>query len=193
MTRQPDTISFWRGVLPHWEVVNGRYFVTIRLANSLPRRVVEELGAVLADAKEKDYLKKSRAYFKQMEQWLDKNTGETWLRRADVATVVQSTIEKYVQIGHWYVIAAVTMPNHAHIFFRCGDRSLSRVMRSFKRYTGRACNELLGREGKRFWQREWFDHWSRGADEDDKIVSYIRNNPVRAGLVQDGEEWPWMM
>ena len=193
MTRQPETISFWRGALPHWEVVDGRYFVTVRLANSLPRRVTDELAAVLADATEKDYLKRSRAYFKQMEQWLDKNTGETWLRQPEIADVVRNTIEKYEALGHWHMIAAATMPNHLHLFLRCGDRSLSRVMRSFKRYTGRACNTALGREGKRFWQREWFDHWSRSADEDDRIVSYIHNNPARAGLVRDDEKWPWVM
>jgi len=193
MTRQPETTRFWRGVLPHWEVVDGRYFVTVRLANSLPRRIVEELSAVLMDTTEKDYLKKSRTYFKHMEQWLDKNTGEIWLRRKDVADLVHGTVEKYSQIGHWEMLAAVTMPNHVHLFFCCGDRTPSRVLRSFKRYTGRACNELLGREGKRFWQREWFDHWSRSADEDDKIISYIRNNPVRAGLVKDHAEWPWVM
>ncbi|MFW6151515.1 MAG: transposase [Verrucomicrobiota bacterium] len=193
MTRQPETITFWRGVLPHWEVVDGRYFVTVRLANSLPHRVVQELSGVLTDATDKDYLKKSRAYFKQMEQWLDKNTSETFLRQADVAAIVKSTIDKYVDVGYWHMIAAVTMPNHIHMFFRCGDRSLSHVMREFKRYTGRACNEILGREGKRFWQREWFDHWSRSADEDNRIVSYIRNNPVRSGLVKAGEEWPWIM
>ena len=193
MTRQPGTISFWRGTLPHWEVVDGRYFVTLRLANSLPRRAAKELAGVLSDVTEKDYLKKSRAYFKQMEQWLDKNTGETWLQQAKVASIVQSTVEKYAELGHWHMLAAVTMPNHVHMFFRCEDRSLSRVMRSFKRYTGRACNQALGREGKRFWQQEWFDHWSRSPGEDDSIVSYIRNNPVRAGLVKDGDTWPWMI
>src|SRR5437588_608980 len=32
MLRNPETISFWHGRLPHWEVVGGRYFVTIHLA-----------------------------------------------------------------------------------------------------------------------------------------------------------------
>ncbi len=148
---------------------------------------------MLSDVTEKDYLKKSRAYFKQMEQWLDKNTGDTWLQQEAVASIVQDTIEKYTNLGYWHMFAAVTMPNHVHLFFRCGDRSLGRVMRSFKRYTGRAGNAVLGRHGKRFWQREWFDHWSRSTDEDDKIVSYIRNNPMRAGLIKDGETWPWLM
>ena len=43
MPESVRTISFWRGVLPHWEVVDARYFVTLRLANSLPRGVAEDL------------------------------------------------------------------------------------------------------------------------------------------------------
>ncbi|MBN1669936.1 MAG: transposase [Kiritimatiellae bacterium] len=189
MSRQPVTISFWRGALPHWEVVDGRYFVTVRLANSLPRRVIEDLAALLGDVEQSDYLNKSRKYFNKMEQWLDKNTGDAWFSSPEVAGIVKATIEKYSRLGYWHMIASVTMPNHVHLFFRCGSRPLSQVMRDFKRYTGRACNQVLNRKGMRFWQREWFDHWSRSVQEDDKIVSYIRNNPARAGLVLREDAW----
>jgi putative transposase len=64
-------------------------------------------------------------------------------------------------------------------------------MKRFKKYTGREANRILNRKGQRFWQREWFDHWSRTPQEDDKIISYIRNNPVHAGLVENAEDWPW--
>ena len=47
MPESVRTISFWRGVLPHWEIVDGRYFVTLRLANSLPRGVAEDLATIL--------------------------------------------------------------------------------------------------------------------------------------------------
>ncbi len=36
MTRNPETIDFWVGRLPHWEVVDGRYFVTIHLSGAIP-------------------------------------------------------------------------------------------------------------------------------------------------------------
>lgn len=193
MTRHPDTISFWRGVLPHWEVVGGRYFVTLRLANSLPLTVLKDIHAILADVSDKNYLQNTRTYFKKMDHWLDKNTGDTWLQQEEIAQVLWSTVEKYIELGYWRMMSAVIMPNHVHMFFQCGDQPLGVVMRNFKRYTGRAGNALLGRRGKRFWQREWFDHWSRSVQEDEKIVSYIRNNPVRAGLVQCAEDWPWVM
>jgi hypothetical protein len=50
---------------------------------------------------------------------------------------------------------------------------------------------LLSIDRGRFWQREWFDHWSRSDDEDERTVVYIRNNPVKAGLVKSYQDWPY--
>src|SRR5260370_1148966 len=35
MARNPDTIGFWHGQLPRWEVADGRYFVTLHLAGAI--------------------------------------------------------------------------------------------------------------------------------------------------------------
>ena len=191
MPEQIQTVSFWRGVLPHWEVVDGRYFVTVRLANSLPRGVAQDLAAILADASEDTHIERSRQYFRQLEHWLDKNHGAKYLRDHNVAKLVMDTITKYEDLGYWRVMAATVMPNHIHLFFRCESLSVSVVMKRFKKYTAREANRILNRKGKRFWQREWFDHWSRSQQEDDKIISYTSNNPVRAGLVSKPEDWPW--
>ena len=44
--RLVETTSFRRGKLPHWEIKGGRYFVTVRLADSLPRDVVARLQEI---------------------------------------------------------------------------------------------------------------------------------------------------
>ena len=36
MSRKPKTIAFWTCRLPHWEVEDGRYFVTLHLAGAIP-------------------------------------------------------------------------------------------------------------------------------------------------------------
>ena len=36
----------------------------------------------------------------------------------------------------------------------------------------------------RFWQDEWFDHWPRSDEQDERIMRYIQNNPITAGLVK---------
>ena len=193
MERYPDTISFWRGALPHWEVVDGRYFVTLRLANSLPKHVVDELGAELKASSKEDYLEKSRLYFAKIEQWLDKNQGVMFLEKPEISQVIVNAVRYYQDRGYWNVFKGVCMPNHVHLFFECGSHSLTRVMRGFKRYTARECNKMLERSGKSFWQKEWFDHWSRSSDEDEKIKSYICANPQRAGLIGNNEKWDWII
>jgi len=63
-------------------------------------------------------------------------------------------------------------------------------MHSLKSYTANEGNKILGRSGS-FWQRESYDHWVRDEDELERIVNYIRNNPVAAGLTDHAHEWRW--
>jgi REP element-mobilizing transposase RayT len=253
MSLRPQTIAFWRGALPHWEVVDGRYFVTVRLANSLPAHVERELAAILEDATEKDYTARSRIYFRTLERWLDANQGEALLAERQAAEMIADAIAAYERLDLWQVSAYAIMPNHVHLFLRCNTIGLCDIMRRFKHITsrmartvaagsplpaardatgavmitaagmglpaatlaardatgagmitaagkglpaatapaGRALSAPINRTG-RFWQREWFDHWSRSPQEDDKIISYIHDNPVRAGLDARFRSWPWL-
>ena len=59
-----------------------------------------------------------------------------------------------------------------------------------KGYTAHKANRLLGRKGA-FWQQESYDHVVRDANEWQRIVTYVLNNPVKAGLVDRWEKWQW--
>ena len=50
---------------------------------------------------------------------------------------------------------------------------------------------MLGRTGQPFWQAESYDHSVRDDRESDRIKEYIENNPVKAGLVANAENYPW--
>jgi putative transposase len=65
---------------------------------------------------------------------------------------------------------------------------LAAIMHSLKSYTANIANELLGRQGT-FWQDESYDHWVRDIDELERIVKYIRANPVKAGLCEKPIDW----
>jgi putative transposase len=41
------------------------------------------------------------------------------------------------------------------------------------------------------WQRGFFDHVMRSAESYSQKWDYVRENPVRAGLVRDADEWPY--
>jgi len=48
----------------------------------------------------------------------------------------------------------------------------------------------LQRSG-RFWQHESYDHWSRDLRQSERIIAYIEENPVSAGVVQRPEDYRW--
>ena len=195
MSRKPDTIAFWRGRLPHWEVAEGRYFVTLHLAGAIPREGQDRIHALaaeydqLADGDAAGRLQVQRRIYREMESWLDRAEFASQLRRPDVAEMILESIE-FRQGREWNMLEFVVMPSHLHLFLEVLKGSLKHSLEQFKRWTGHQAAKLLG-GGERFWQDEWFDHWSRSDEEDERIVHYIRRNPEKANLVKDYRDWPY--
>jgi REP element-mobilizing transposase RayT len=187
------TTSFYRARLPHWEVDRGYYFVTMRLAGALPRPVLAELRALAdeaARARDDKWLAVQRRIFLAMEAVLDREGPVQHLSRPDVAEACMEAIRHRATTGVWEMVEYVLLPNHAHLFFQLTTGTLRRVMIDFKRWTRREAVRLIDGVGL-FWQDEWFDHWSRSPAEDEQIVEYIRQNPVKAGLVNRFQSWPY--
>lgn len=84
------------------------------------------------------------------------------------------------------------MPNHVHVvLWPMPNDTLSKVLQSWKRFTAREANKLLGRVGRTFWQPESYDHWIRDDAEHARCCRYTVHNPVKAGLCAAPEDWPW--
>jgi REP element-mobilizing transposase RayT len=193
----PHTIRFTRGKLPHWEVKGGRYFATVRCADSLPADVIEQLGEVHRALREiesqsEQFAALQRKYFLTLEKYLDAGAGKCPLRDGAIAVRVAAELESLaewnVDVPHYSV-----MPNHWHAMIvpraDC-TLSLAEIMRRVKGRSARAINEQLRTSGA-FWQREWFDRWMRTDAEYLKCVRYIRENPVKAGIAERVGEHPW--
>lgn len=63
-------------------------------------------------------------------------------------------------------------------------------MHSLKRHTAQQANQVLGRSGI-FWAHESFDHYIRDGAERRRIIEYVLQNPVKAGLAKRWQDWPW--
>jgi putative transposase len=63
--------------------------------------------------------------------------------------------------------------------------SLKRTITAWKAYAAKA--------GKVEWQTGFFDHRLRTKESFAEKAAYIRNNPVRAGLVKQPKDWPWIL
>jgi putative transposase len=64
------------------------------------------------------------------------------------------------------------------------------IMHSLKSYTAHEANKILGRSGS-FWETESYDHFIRDEQEYHRVVAYVLNNPVKAGLIEKWNEWQW--
>jgi putative transposase len=193
--RKPETIAFWFGRLPHWEVVDGRYFITLHLAGAIPRQAGLRIRSIsnslskLPTSNIAGRLKVQRRIFSEMEFWLDRSNSVAYLTQPRIAKMIHESIE-HRNGCDWHMFDYVVMPNHLHLFCELRRKGLKSVIEDFKRWTGHKAIKLLNQSRKRFGQDEWFDHWSRSDEEDDKIVQYIHQNPVKTGLVRDFRDWP---
>ena len=128
--------------------------------------------------------------FVERDSILDRaKTGPLWPLRHDVARSVMSSILA-VNGTRCQLHAFVITPNHVHVLLTPWVE-LATITRAIKGKSARQANLLLERTGRPFWQDESFDHWIRNPRQFDKIRKYIENNPVRAGLVDRPEHWPF--
>ncbi|WP_028457510.1 transposase [Chloroflexus sp. Y-396-1] len=207
------TISYRRN-LPHIHPSGAIFFVTFRLAGSLPVEVIERLREEfkeeerrLSDCFSGAALRSERynvqkKFFGRYDKWLDRMAhGPTWLRQAEIAQLVMDEIRR-LDGSHYDLLACCIMPNHVHLLVdmargddanhdKTGHPSvLSQALHLLKGSTARYTNQKLGRSGK-FWQDESYDHVVRDEAELERIFWYIVNNPVKAGLVSDWQDWPY--
>jgi hypothetical protein len=83
------------------------------------------------------------------------------------------------------------MPDHLHAFVAL-DVELCRLsgwVSGLKAAVARVLKSE-GMEGP-YWQKGFFDHVLRGSESASEKWAYVRNNPVRAGLVDDAGAWPF--
>jgi len=92
---------------------------------------------------------------------------------------------------HYYrLVAVMVMPDHVHVLLQpMGDWSLSRIMKGIKGVSARRIQERRATRG-RLWQDESFDRIIRDDDELQEKLAYMMNNPVKAGLCDDGWKYP---
>lgn len=83
------------------------------------------------------------------------------------------------------------MPNHVHVIARLApNQPMAKVLQTWKGYTARQANLLLGCKGS-FWQRDYFDRVIRDESHYRKAVNYIEWNAVKARLASSPEKYPY--
>lgn len=210
----PDILAFdprarteiYHRHLPHWRQDGVVYFVTFRLADSIPlpvlrawavdrrtwlaahgisdRTTEEEFHELYEAIPSEVRLAFERECARRYLVQLDRCHGECHLRRSDVSALVADALrfhhDQRLRCGDF-----VIMPNHVHwLVIPLPDHSLESLLQSIKRWCSTRINRLIGRSGT-LWQGESFDHIVRSSESLERIRDYIRDNPVRAHLGPD--------
>jgi putative transposase len=191
-----DLIYYERN-LPHRLPPGEAIFLTFRLAGSLPRSVLEQLQADTELAQQRlgdepaQLYAEQKKYFSRFDAQLAKGEfGPTYLGQPAIAELVADSLHYFNGKGY-DLLCYCLMPNHVHMVVRLLDEAppLVKTLQRLKGYTATQANKLLSRSGT-FWQAESYDHIVRKG-ELERIISYVLENPVKAGLVEGWERWPY--
>jgi putative transposase len=171
-----------RGYLPHLDQPGLVQFVTFHLGDSLPAAALRWICAETPDDDAERY--------RRIERYLDAGHGACWLRRPEIATLVQNALLHF-DGTRYRLLAWVVMPNHVHALIETvSGFPLPGVLQSWKGFTAREANAQLGRTGA-FWHRDYYDRYIRDDAHLAAVVRYIEQNPVKARLVERAQDWPF--
>jgi REP element-mobilizing transposase RayT len=192
--------EFYRRRLPHQVPAGFPIFLTWNLDGAVPKHVREEWltgrqrleqqsgrpGETAAQRR----VRLGKVLFYRADQFLDQaREGPMYLRDAAAAQIVVDALF-YGAADRYDLYAFVVMSNHVHVLLT-PRRELAEITKAIKGVTANRINERLGQHGHTVWQHESYDHWARDEAEMLRILEYIENNPVAAGLCLRPEEWQW--
>ena len=181
-----NPLQVHEGDLPHWRQHGVPYFVTFRLADSIPAHKLREWRFQRANwfrHHREPYTEAELGEFhflfsERVQTWLDAGHGSCVLRSPQVAEIVQAAMAHFQGV-RYDLDERVVMPNHVHVLVipRRGHL-LERILQSWKSFTAHEVNKLVGRSGQ-LWQHESYDHLVRSEKQLLALRLYIRENPQR--------------
>jgi putative transposase len=194
-----DEKYFYKRKLPHWQPPDETFFVTYRLAGSLPVSVINSLKENYILLKNQpDDQGTERAgvlredHFHAFDNALEKNLNEPhWIRNNEVANIIMESL-LFNNNKQYTLHCACLMSNHVHTLLSTlpGSKLLNTILQNHKKFTAVQSNKVLGRSGT-FWAEESFDTLIRNNAHFWRVVNYILQNPVKAGIVQHWSDYKW--
>ena len=118
-------------------------------------------------------------------------TAYTFQRRRILACdeIHNLIVDAWIHAPEWTVGRYVVMPDHVHLFAAENELAgypLGQWVGKWKAHVSRLWPFV---KDQPIWQRSFWDHQLRNGDNYDVKWLYVRNNPVRHGLVSHPDDW----
>lgn len=200
--------------MPHWRQDGATYFVTFRLADSLPHAKLRELEMFKEQWKKqlestrrteqcsgspdlsqntrtehRSVLRSEETFARQVmlqvEKWLDQGIGACWLRHRPMRDIVSNALHHFD--GSQYELGSyVIMPNHVHVIIRPLQPEDYPLEKILQSRKARSSSQINIALGRvgTLWQDESFDRIIRDEEHLWRCLQYIGSNPRRAGLLE---------
>lgn len=197
--------------LPHIYPVGATFFITFRLADSVPQHILSDLKDCFIEEeqeilqsnktkKEKEtliYYLRKKTFGKYEVQLEDKPYGDCQMKDEKVAQIIWEKIFQFDDL-YYIVDALCIMPNHVHMLLDTSIQlhenhhmdeippdyiDVSKWMQLIKGGSSFLINKYLKRSGT-LWAKESYDHYIRYhvSGEYERIKNYIAKNPIKARL-----------
>ena len=98
-------------------------------------------------------------------------------------------VENWRRADEWLVGRYVLMPDHLHLFCEPASFDAIELRKWVYKWRGSISREWPIPEDKPVWQKDFFDRQLRTGESYSEKWDYVRDNPVRAGLVSRAEDW----
>lgn len=198
--RSPDWESLERkrgARLPHWTTSQSAYHVVLRLADSIPQKVLKQwlierktllqrLCLLGDELRLRESLQLDHLFSEKVDEYLHRGNGNCWLQKPQIASMMNKALLNF-NFQKYRLCCWAIMPNHVHvIFIPMNEFSVAQIKHSWTSYSANEANKILHREGK-FWMHEPYDHIIRTNREFRSQVNYVYFNPDKANL----KKWNW--
>ncbi|HAD82101.1 MAG: hypothetical protein A2509_05030 [Candidatus Edwardsbacteria bacterium RIFOXYD12_FULL_50_11] len=111
------------------------------------------------------------------------------LLTGNIPTILIENLAFYRKLHDFKLIGFVIMPDHVHlIIYPQGHNAINTILHDYKSYTAQIINIELKQKGS-FWHKGFNDRLIRSHEELNNELRYIHNNPLKAGLVDNIEDY----
>ena len=111
--------------------------------------------------------------------------GRNHLANPFVADSIAKSFRHNMNRGIWWADVLLVMPDHIHALMKFpADPGIRKSLSDWKHFLARTCQIE--------WQRDFFEHRLRDDENHIEKAHYVRMNPVRGGLVEKPEDWPFV-
>ncbi len=188
--------------MPHGYVCDTPVHIIYRLRGCLPvgplRALADELRFQLADARKSGLGNAAvcdrilEEYQHQYDALLDAQDQSKYILSVpEVARIVMDSWLYLEEHARCKRLAICVMGNHVHALITglagVPDYQLGDLLGQHKRFTDDAIRKALG-HGEKVWELGFFDRYVRPGTLE-TVIAYILNNPVKAGLVKEWQQW----